>query len=47
MHDLSPEFDALIDRALEPDPDKRLSTPGEFWNRLDAISDRPSRGLAA
>ncbi len=38
-HDLGPEFDALIDRALEPDPDKRLSTPAEFWDRLDAIGD--------
>ena len=34
---VSPELDALIDRALEPDPDKRLSTPGEFWRLLDAI----------
>ncbi len=37
---LSPELDALIDRALEPDPDKRISTPAEFWKQLDAISDR-------
>lgn len=39
---LSPEFDALIDRALEPDPDKRISTPAEFWNQLEAIRDRRS-----
>jgi len=37
---LSPELDALIDRALEPDPDKRISTPTEFWAALDAINDR-------
>ena len=34
---ISPELDALIDRSLEPDPDRRLSTPGEFWTLLDAI----------
>jgi tetratricopeptide (TPR) repeat protein len=34
---LSVEFDALIDRALEPDPDKRVATPAEFWKQLDAI----------
>ncbi len=34
---LSVELDALIDRALEPDPDKRVSTPAEFWKQLDAI----------
>ena len=33
---------ALIDRALEPDPDKRISTPAEFWSQLEAIA-RPSR----
>lgn len=37
---LSPELDALINRSLEPDPDKRLSTPAEFWAALDAIKDR-------
>ncbi len=37
---LSPELDALIDRSLEPDPDKRISTPEEFWTLLEAISDR-------
>jgi tetratricopeptide (TPR) repeat protein len=37
---LSPELDALIDRALEPDPDKRTSTPSEFWAQLDAIGAR-------
>ncbi len=34
---LTPELDALVDRALEPDPDKRIATPAEFWSRLDAI----------
>lgn len=37
---LSPELDALVDRALEPDPDKRIATPAEFWAALEAISDR-------
>lgn len=40
VNGLSPELDALVDRALEPDPDKRISTPGEFWIALEAISDR-------
>ncbi len=39
---LSPELDALIDRTLEPDPDKRLATPAEFWTALEAINDRHS-----
>ncbi|MBI2387173.1 MAG: protein kinase [Elusimicrobia bacterium] len=39
---LSPELDALIDRTLEPDPDKRLATPAEFWTALEAINDRRS-----
>ncbi|UPT73810.1 MAG: protein kinase [Elusimicrobiota bacterium] len=34
---LSAELDALIDGALEPDPDKRIATPAAFWSRLDAI----------
>jgi tetratricopeptide (TPR) repeat protein len=42
VHGLSPELDALIDRSLEPDPDKRLSTPAEFWALLEPISDRRS-----
>ncbi len=47
VHGLSPELDALIDGALEPDPDKRISTPAEFWNRLDAIGDWSSRRLVS
>ena len=35
--DLPPELDALIDSCLEPDPEKRLHTVGEFKQRLDAI----------
>ena len=42
VNGLSPELDALIDRSLEPDPDKRLATPAEFWTALDAIGDRRS-----
>ncbi len=33
------EVDALIDAALEPDPEKRLPSPAEFWRRLSAIPD--------
>ncbi len=40
---LGPEIDALIDRALEPDPDKRIATPAEFWKQLEAINLRPTR----
>ena len=40
VNGLSPELDALIDRSLEPDPDKRLATPAEFWTALEAIKDR-------
>jgi tetratricopeptide (TPR) repeat protein len=42
VNGLSPEIDALIDRSLEPDPDKRLATPAEFWTALEAIKDRRS-----
>jgi serine/threonine protein kinase len=35
--DLPTELDALIDKALEPDPDRRIPTPAEFRRRLDAI----------
>jgi len=34
---LPPQLDALIDAALEPDPDKRIHTASDFRNRLDAI----------
>jgi serine/threonine-protein kinase len=33
---LPPAVDALIDAALEPDPDKRIRTPAEFRARVDA-----------
>jgi tetratricopeptide (TPR) repeat protein len=35
------EVDALIEASLEPDPEKRLKSPGEFWRRLAAIPDGP------
>lgn len=35
--DLPPAFDALIARALSPDPDKRFHTPAELVAALDAI----------
>ena len=37
---LSPELDALVDRALEPDPDKRIPPPAEFWAALERLDDR-------
>jgi len=37
---LPPEVDALIDAALEPDPDKRLRAPADFRARMDAITTR-------
>jgi tetratricopeptide (TPR) repeat protein len=33
------ELDALIDRALEPDPDKRISSAAEFWLALCEIPE--------
>jgi len=40
VNGLSPEIDALVERALEPDPDKRIATPGEFWKALECIIER-------
>lgn len=36
---LPPALDALIDRALEPDPDKRIESVAQFWDALSAIPD--------
>ncbi len=36
---LPPALDALIDRALEPDPDQRLSSAAQFWLALSEIPD--------
>lgn len=33
------ELDALIDRCLEPDAEKRLPSPAEFWRLLAAVPD--------
>lgn len=35
--ELPAELDAFLDKALEPDPDKRIPSPAEFRRRLDAI----------
>lgn len=35
--ELPPELDAFLEKALEPDPDKRIPTPSEFRRRLDAL----------
>ncbi|MFI5361543.1 MAG: protein kinase [Elusimicrobiota bacterium] len=34
-----PELDALIDECLEPDAEKRLKSPADFWRRLAAVPD--------
>lgn len=39
LHGLWPEVDALIEHALEPDPDRRIPSPAEFRRRLDEIPD--------
>jgi len=36
---LPPQLDALIDRALEPDPDKRIESAAQFWLALSEIPD--------
>ncbi|HXT00102.1 MAG TPA: protein kinase [Elusimicrobiota bacterium] len=33
------ELDELIDRCLEPDAEKRLQSPAEFWRLLAAVPD--------
>jgi tetratricopeptide (TPR) repeat protein len=33
------QLDALIDRALEPDPDKRIESAAQFWLALSEIPD--------
>ncbi len=37
--ELPPELDAFLDKALEPDPDRRIATPAEFRRRLDALPE--------
>jgi tetratricopeptide (TPR) repeat protein len=34
-----PELDALIDGCLEPDAEKRVKSPADFWRRLAAVPD--------
>lgn len=34
---LPKDIDAFIDAALEPDPDKRISSAADFWSMLDVI----------
>ena len=35
---LPPALDALVDESLEPDPERRLPSAGEFWRRLETLS---------
>ncbi len=39
VKDLDPAFDELIDKALEPDPDRRIASAAEFWDQLAAIPE--------
>jgi serine/threonine protein kinase len=39
VHGAPLELDALIDRCLEPDAEKRLKSPAEFWRLLAAVPD--------
>jgi tetratricopeptide (TPR) repeat protein/tRNA A-37 threonylcarbamoyl transferase component Bud32 len=39
VHGAPLELDALIDASLEPDPEKRLKSPAEFWRRLALVPD--------
>ncbi|MBI3506903.1 MAG: protein kinase [Proteobacteria bacterium] len=36
------ELDALMSAGLEPDPDRRLRSASQFWERLKAIEPSPS-----
>jgi eukaryotic-like serine/threonine-protein kinase len=31
------ELDVLIDRSLEPDPEKRVASPADFWRELSTV----------
>ena len=42
---ISLHLDALIDDALEPDPEKRVASAQEFWDRL-AGNMTPPQGAA-
>ncbi|OGR71118.1 MAG: hypothetical protein A2X40_00040 [Elusimicrobia bacterium GWC2_65_9] len=44
--DVSLALDALIDRALEPDADKRIPSPAEFWKQLNAVPEAPEPARA-
>ena len=37
VHGVPLQLDALIEESLEPDAEKRLKSPGEFWRRLSAV----------
>jgi hypothetical protein len=37
---LPPGFDEFIARAIEPDPTKRIRSPGEFLRQLEALASR-------
>jgi tetratricopeptide (TPR) repeat protein len=39
VHGVPLELDSLIDRCLEPDAEKRLKSPAEFWRLLAAVPD--------
>ena len=37
--ELPPELDAFLEKALEPDPDRRIATPAEFRRRLELLPE--------
>ncbi len=41
------EFDAFIDKALDPDPERRIHSAREFWKLLEPIKARDSAAVTA
>jgi len=46
VHAAPIELEALIDRCLEPDAEKRLKSPAEFWRALSQVRDYPAPAAA-
>ncbi len=46
VHAAPIELEALIDRCLEPDAEKRLKSPAEFWRALSEVRDYPAPAAA-
>ena len=41
------EFDAFIDKALDPDPERRIHSAREFWKLLEPLKARDSAAVTA